>query len=137
VNGFLRANAAQLGARTWNAAGEVDVTVAGGGIVDIAHGALDQLLDDFSRPSYRAGFGVSVLSAAVLSKLGARMSVAVIVSVMIGLSVERLYEMAEDVHGKLTAEPVKLLFHGFGCPGHTTGMPAESCLADTDAHSKV
>jgi hypothetical protein len=25
-------------------------------------------------------------------------------------------------------QPLELVFHGTGCPGHTTGMPAETCL---------
>lgn len=109
-----------------------------GDLRDVAHGALDDLAESFSRPSFRAGLAVSMLSTAMLARAGARASVAIPVSLMIGWSVERLYEMLEDIHGKLTGDAVpqapqaRFRFHpGFPprgpCPGHPVDDFPEDC----------
>lgn len=59
------------------------------------------LVEDMSQPAARAGFCTSLLTSALLARrLG--FLPAVVISVMVGVSVEHLYGMVEDVHGKLT-----------------------------------
>lgn len=38
------------------------------------------------------------------------------------------------LESKLTGQP-ELLFHGVGCPGHTTGLPADCCTAADAVHA--
>lgn len=69
-------------------------------------GMAAELVEDMSQPAARAGFATSLLTSALLAKrLGFLPSV--IISVMVGVSVEHLYGMAEDIHGKLTADEAK------------------------------
>jgi len=98
---------------------------------EIAHGVVDTFLDSMNRPAFRAGLGVTMASTIVLAKLGTRPWVTIIAATMLGVTAERLYGMAEDITAKVN--PPQLLFHGAGCPGHTTGLPAECCMAGSDA----
>lgn len=76
-------------------------------------GIVAELAEDLRQPAARAGFTVSVLSAALLARrLGFLPTLAV--SLLAGVSVEHLYGMAEEIHqtvvnmGELSgaAEPV-------------------------------
>ena len=81
-----------------------DMSRAASAAADVAADAVMILLDDFKRPSFRAGFGATLLSTAIFARMGARPSLAIFTSLMIGAAVERLYGMAEDIHGKLTGD---------------------------------
>lgn len=80
------------------------IRIQSDGVRDLAHDVLDELAEDFSRPSFRAGLATSMLSAAVLARLGARPFFSIVMALMMGAAVERLYGMAEDIHGKLTGD---------------------------------
>lgn len=66
-------------------------------------GMAAELVEDMSQPAARAGFCTSLLTSALLARrLGFLPTV--VISVMVGVSVEHLYGMAEDIHEKLTAD---------------------------------
>ena len=67
-------------------------------VADIARDAVAMFVDDFRRPSFRAGFGAALLTTAMLARAGARPGLAVFVSLMVGAAVEKLYAMTEDIH---------------------------------------
>lgn len=87
-----------------------------------------QVAEDMAQPAARAGLGASLLTSALLARARMGFVPTIVIALMIGVSVEQLYAMAEDIHAKLA--PPQLVFHGYGCPGHTTGKPAESCMTD-------
>jgi hypothetical protein len=90
------------------ALGAIPLPAPGDRLGDLAHGMLDQVLGDFRRPAYRAGFATSLLASVFLARLGVRALVGIPVAVMIGVSVERLYEMAEEIHESVTDAPGKI-----------------------------
>lgn len=67
-------------------------------IGEIASAAVRSLVRDLQNPAARAGACASLLTAALLARSGARAIVAVPIALMMGLTVEKLYEMAEDIH---------------------------------------
>lgn len=71
---------------------------------DVLQQAMTDVLGQFRRPSFRAGFGASLLSTALLARAGARPGIAIFTSLMIGAAVEHLYGMAEDIHAKLAGD---------------------------------
>jgi hypothetical protein len=99
-------------------------------------GMAAELVEDLKQPAARAGFCTSLLTSALLARrLG--MLPTIVIALMVGVSVEHLYGMAEDIHGALTlTNPVQLLFHGVvGCQGHEPDEPwTKEC---PDATSEV
>jgi hypothetical protein len=66
-------------------------------------GMAAELAEDLKQPAARAGFTVSMVSAALLARrLGFLPTLAV--ALLAGVSVEHLYGMVEDIHEKLTAD---------------------------------
>lgn len=60
-------------------------------------------VEDLKQPAARAGFVTSLLTSALLARqLG--MLPTIVIAVMVGVSVEHLYGMAEEIHAKLTAD---------------------------------
>lgn len=117
-------------------AGELEFTPrdAGQALGELARELGAQVLDDFRRPEFRAGFGAAMITTAMLARTRLPGIAVILMSCMIGAGVEQLYGMALDIHESLTREPIELFFHGLGCPGHTTALPAESCF---DAPGKI
>lgn len=95
-------------------------------MADIAQEAVISLVDSFRRPSFRAGFGASLLTTALLARAGLRPGLAIFTSLMVGAAVEKLYGMVEDVHAaslessagiRGMADAVKLMNGGSDAPG--------------------
>lgn len=63
----------------------------------IAHDALDAIARDMRRPAFRAGAAVTIAATIVLARLGARPSLVVVSSVLLGVAAENLYGMAEAI----------------------------------------
>lgn len=101
---------------------------------DLARSLAGHAVELLSRPSFRAGIVGSAAIGALCARAGMRPVPALVLMMVAHTAAERLWEMAEDIHETAVAqreylkqrEP--LVFHGFGCPGHTPGAPAESCL---------
>lgn len=70
-------------------------------VAEFAHDVLDIIAEDFSRPEYRAGFAVTALTMAALSRMGVRFIPTVIVSFMAGKSAEFLYGTLAEINAKL------------------------------------
>lgn len=106
---------------------------------DLAHDILDTAIEDWKRPSFRAGLAVSVLSAAMLANTRAKLGVTLFISLLAGGAAEHLYGMVEGACTRAVpaVTPPQLYFHGYGCPGHTMEMPAACCLAESDAPGEV
>jgi hypothetical protein len=66
----------------------------------------------FSKPSARAGLGASMLFGLVLVRAGLRPFPAALLGVAFGTTVERLYQMAEDVHETAIAQREYLELQG-------------------------
>jgi hypothetical protein len=64
-------------------------------------------IDDMSQPAARAGFTASLLTSVLLARARMGFVPSVAIAVMVGVSVEHLYGMAEDIHEKLTADAAK------------------------------
>jgi hypothetical protein len=62
------------------------------------------LVEDMSQPAARAGFGASLLTSALLARARMGFIPTIAIAVMIGVSVEHLYAMAEDIHGTAIAQ---------------------------------
>lgn len=78
-------------------AGPMPMQSAGRALAELGR----ELVEDMSQPAARAGFCTSLLTSALLARrLG--MLPTIVIAVMAGVSVEHLYGMAEDIHGKLT-----------------------------------
>lgn len=84
-----------------------EVTVSlpdGDALPELARSAVKGVLSNLSRPSYRAGLGSSLLFTVFLAKNHVRPTIAIPLAVMLGATVEKLYEMAEDVHETALAQ---------------------------------
>lgn len=77
---------------------------AGQALRGIASELAASLVDDMSQPAARAGFTASLLTSVLCSRARLGFVPSVVIAVMVGVSVEHLYGMAEDIHGKLTAD---------------------------------
>lgn len=112
---------------TGNAAGELEFTPrdAGQALGELARELGAQVLDDFKRPEFRAGFGVAMVTTALLARTRLPGIAVVLMSCMIGAGVEQLYGMALDIHDSVTADHpwAKLHVHegNPACWGHAPG----------------
>lgn len=66
-----------------------------------------ELVEDMSQPAARAGLGASLLTSALLARAHMGFIPTIVIALMVGVSVEHLYGMAEDIHEKLTADAAK------------------------------
>lgn len=76
-----------------------------GGAGELAHRALDSLLDNLERPEFRAGLAVSAVTAAVLARTGLRATPTLALALAAGASAEHCYGMLIDIHATFTAAP--------------------------------
>lgn len=102
---------------------------------ELARGMVDVLIDGFSKPKARVGFGAAMFTSFLCARSHMGFIPSVVLGVIVGSTAENLYGMAEDIHEAIC--PPVLVFHGIDCPGHTTGLPTESCLTVPDATGKV
>lgn len=65
------------------------------------------VVEDLSQPAARAGFVSSLLTSMLCSRARLGFLPSVAIAVAVGVSVEHLYGMAEDIHAKLTADEDK------------------------------
>ncbi len=70
----------------------------------VLRGMVAELAEDMSQPAARAGLGASLLTSALLARARMGFIPTVVIALMLGVSVEHLYRMAEDIHEKLTAD---------------------------------
>ena len=99
-----------------------------GGLPGIAHGVVDAVIENFRDPAYRVEFAAGVITASLLASSRRRLTFlpALLISATAGKAARWAYESIEDMRAKIT--PSQLVYHGEGCPGHTTGKPAECCM---------
>lgn len=119
-------------------AGLMPMESAGVALRGIATEMAKSFVEDMSQPAPRAGFVSSLLTSALLSRrLGFLPTV--VIAVMVGVSVEHLYAMAEDIHGTLTGtSKPDWVFHAvFACPGHVSGTDAALSEECPDAPEPV
>lgn len=112
------------------------LAVRGDAVAEIARFVVDEAVTELRRPEVRAGLAVTMVTTALLSRAGLRLGPTLMIALMAGSVAESGYRMLADISGKLAGAP-ELVFHGAGCPGHTTGLPAGCCMADTDATGEV
>ena len=79
---------------------------------DLAGSVVRSIIEDFRKPSARAGFCVATLVTVMLARAGARPFSAIPIAIMAGLTAERLYQMAEDVHDTAIAQREYLELQG-------------------------
>jgi hypothetical protein len=79
---------------------------------ELASGVVRSIVKDLRDPASRAGLCTSLLVTAMLARSGARAIVAIPIGVMAGLTAERLYQMAEDVHDTAIAQREYLELQG-------------------------
>lgn len=68
----------------------------------LVHEMLDVAMDDWQRPSFRAGAAVTAASTVVLAELGVRPLLSILIAVSLGAAAMGAYEMAEDITAKLS-----------------------------------
>lgn len=71
---------------------------------DLARGAARGLVRVVATPASRAGLVAAVGTAALMARAGARPLLSVSVAVLAGVTAEKLYKMAEDVHDTALAQ---------------------------------
>lgn len=105
---------------------------------EVAHGVLDAMIENFRDPKYRVQFVTGVLATIPCTRARLPFLPAFVISMALAYTAGWAYESVEEIKSRLYVEraqkaPDPLLFHGFGCPGHTTGVPADCCTADDAA----
>jgi len=65
------------------------------------HDMVDMAMDDWQRPSFRAGAAVTAASTVVLARLGVRPFLIVPIAVSLGASAMGVYEMAQDITARV------------------------------------
>jgi len=71
---------------------------------ELAHAALDGLMDAMARPEWRAGLAVSVLTAAMLARSGVRFPPTLALALLAGGAAEHAYGMLMDIHAAATGD---------------------------------
>jgi hypothetical protein len=77
-----------------------------GAAAELAHDVVDMVAADFSRPAFRAGMAVTMVSTIMLARMGARPFMTVVTSVMLGAAAERAYATVEEISAKLGGDYV-------------------------------
>lgn len=85
-----------------NTAGEPEFTVSTRPVLALAADTLGEVLGEMTlelrRPSFRAGAAAALIATAMMARAGVRPGATILISLMLGASVEKLYGMAEDMH---------------------------------------
>lgn len=103
---------------------------------ELAHDVIDGLAANFSDPAYRVEFFAALITVVPCARMRLRFLPTMLVALAAGKAAAWAYTLAEEIRAGHAAR-VPLVFHGFGCPGHTTGAPAESCMGDPDAPGRI
>ena len=80
------------------------VRLPGDVLPDLAAKVVRDMVADFKRPEYRAGFVAGMVVSGILMRQGMRMLPACFIGALGAVSVEKLYVMAADVHETAIAQ---------------------------------